>query len=141
MAKTPAIESTNKTFIYNVVQVERVVDGDSIELLLDLGFNIFYKVDVRIQGVDTPERNTPEGKVVKAKVEEWLTGKKNLVLISKELDKYGRVLGEITEGQNGASLNKWLIEKKLARVYNGEKKVEWTKEQIEAIIKQATIVK
>ena len=138
MAKVPAIESTNKTFIYNVVQVERVVDGDSVVLLLDLGFNIFYKVDVRIQGVDTPEKNTLEGKIVKAKVEEWLTNKNNLVLVSKELDKYGRVLGDITEGNNGLSLHKWLLDKKVARVYNGEKKVDWTKEQIEVILKQAT---
>lgn len=131
MTKAPAVESTKRTFIYNVVEVERVVDGDSCILLLDLGFNIFYKVDVRLEGLDTPEKNTPAGKIVKAKVEEWLTGQK-LILVSRELDKFGRVLGEIKTLDN-RSLNKWIIDKGYGRVYNGEKKVEWTEAQIKNI--------
>lgn len=135
MSKTPAVESTKRTFIYNVVEAERVVDGDSCILLLDLGFNIFYKVDVRLEGLDTPEKNTPEGKIVKAKVEEWLKGK-TLILISKELDKFGRVLGEIKTVDN-VSLNKWLIDNGFARAYNGEKKVAWTEDQIKRILESA----
>jgi endonuclease YncB( thermonuclease family) len=135
MAKTTAVESTKRTFIYNVVEAERVVDGDTCILLLDLGFNIFYKVDVRLMGLDTPEKSTPEGKVVKAKVEEWMTGK-TLILVSKELDKYGRVLGEI-KTVDGESLNKWLIDKGYARAYNGEKKVAWTEAQIKRIMENA----
>lgn len=129
---TPAVESTKRTFIYNVVNAERVVDGDTCELLLDLGFNIFYKVDVRLEGLDTPEKNTPEGKVVRAKVEEWFKTK-TLVLVSKEVDKYGRVLGEV-KTVDGVSLNKWLLTEGFARVYNGEKKTPWTAEQIKTIL-------
>lgn len=127
-----AVDSTKRTFVYNVVGLERVVDGDTCELLLDLGFNIFYKVDVRINGVDTPEKNTPEGKIVKTKVEEWFKGKV-LVLVSKEVDKYGRVLGEIKTDKD-ESLSKWLIDNGYARVYNGEKKIPWTQEQIQKIL-------
>ncbi len=130
--KLPSVESTKRTFIYNVVTVERVVDGDTCELLLDLGFNIFYKVTVRLQNLDTPERNTQAGKIVKAKVEEWLQGK-TLVLVSKELDKFGRVLGVI-KTVDEQELNSWLVTQGFARVYNGEKKTDWTKEQIERIL-------
>ena len=132
MAKATAVESTKRTFIYNVAALDRVVDGDTVEMTLDLGFNIFYKVEVRLGGIDTPEKNTPEGKIVKAKVEEWLRGKV-LVLNSKELDKYGRVLGDVST-EKGESLNKWLIENGFARVYNGEKKVAWTEAQIKKIL-------
>ena len=135
MTKAPAVESTKRTFIYNVVEAERVVDGDSCILLLDLGFNIFYKVDVRLEGLDTPEKGTPEGKIVKAKVEEWLKGK-TLILVSKELDKFGRVLGEIKTVDN-ESLNKWLIDNGFARAYNGEKKIPWTEAQIKRILESA----
>lgn len=136
MANTAnAVESTKRTFIYNVATMDRVIDGDTIQLTLDLGFNIFYKVEVRISGLDTPEKNTPEGKIVKAKVEKWLTGK-TLILESRELDKFGRVLGEVRTDA-GESLNKWLLENQLARVYNGEKKIPWTDAQIKTILDKA----
>lgn len=134
MATTNAVESTKRTFIYNVAETNRVIDGDTCELTLDLGFNIFYKVEVRLEGLDTPEKNTPEGKIVKAKVEGWLVGRR-LTLVSKELDKYGRVLGVIQD--DTTSLNKWLLDNGFARVYNGEKKVPWTEAQIKAILEKA----
>ena len=130
MAKTTALESTKKTFIYNVSTVERVIDGDTVEVVLDLGFNIFYKVSVRIDGIDTPEKNTPEGKLVKAYAENWFkTG--SFVLISKELDKYGRVLGTIQKDSTDYSQH--LISEGYARAYNGEKKTEWTAQQLKVI--------
>ncbi len=130
MAKATALESTKKTFIYNVSTVERVIDGDTVEVVLDLGFNIFYKVSVRIDGIDTPEKNTPEGKLVKAYAENWFkTG--SFVLISKELDKYGRVLGTIQKDSTDYSQH--LISEGYARAYKGEKKTDWTAEQIKII--------
>jgi len=53
MAKATAVESTKRTFIYNVAALDRVVDGDTVEMTLDLGFNIFYKVEVRLGGIDS----------------------------------------------------------------------------------------
>jgi len=120
-----------RVFQYNVVNVDRVVDGDTLYLLLDLGFNIFYKVEVRLDGLDTPEKNTVEGKIVKKKIEAWLTGK-TLTLVSKELDKYGRVLGEVKTDTE--SLNQWLLKNGFARIYNGEKKIPWTEAQIKLIL-------
>jgi len=132
MANATAVESTKRTFLYNVANTDRVIDGDTMEVTLDLGFNIFYKVEVRLNGLDTPEKNTAEGKLVKAKVEEWVKGK-ILIVNSRELDKFGRVLGEITTDK-GDSLNKWLLAEGYARVYNGEKKVAWTEAQIKNIL-------
>lgn len=138
MAKATALESTKKTFIYNVSTVERVIDGDTVEVVLDLGFNIFYKVSVRIDGIDTPEKNTPEGKLVKAYAENWFkTG--SFVLISKELDKYGRVLGTIQK--DSIDYSQHLISEGYARAYNGEKKTNWTAEQIKIIRDKLGIVK
>jgi micrococcal nuclease len=134
MTKLTALESTKKTFIYNVSSVERVIDGDSVEVVLDLGFNIFYKVSVRVDGIDTPEKSTAEGKLVKTYAEEWFkTGQ--FIVNSKELDKYGRVLGSIQKIHNDTvqDYSQTLITEGFARVYNGEKKVEWSKEQLKVI--------
>jgi micrococcal nuclease len=134
MANLKALESTKKVFIYNVASIERVIDGDSIEAVLDLGFNIFYKVSIRVDGLDTPEKNTVEGKLVKAYAEEWFkTG--SFVVNSKELDKYGRVLGSISKVSKDTTLdyNQVLISQGFARLYNGDKKKDWTAAELKVI--------
>jgi len=134
---THALESTKKTFIYNISSIERVIDGDTIEAILDLGFNIFFKVSIRIDGIDTPEKNTPEGKLVKAYSEAWFkTG--NFTLNSKELDKYGRVLGTISKTENNTTIeySQHMISQGYARVYNGEKKKDWTTQEITTILEK-----
>jgi micrococcal nuclease len=134
MTKLTALESTKKTFIYNVSTIERVIDGDSVEVVLDLGFNIFYKVSIRIEGIDTPEKNTPEGKLVKTYAENWFkTG--SFVVNSKELDKYGRVLGTIsrTDKNGSTDYSQHLITEGYARAYKGEKKIDWTQAQLKVI--------
>ncbi len=126
-----SVSTPKKSFVYNISFVEKVIDGDSIEAVLDLGFNIFHRVAIRLSGIDTPEKNTPEGKLVKTYVEEWFkTG--TFTVNSKELDKYGRVLGTITRvnGEYTVELGSLLISKGFARVYNGEKKVDWTEAQL-----------
>jgi endonuclease YncB( thermonuclease family) len=121
------------TFEYNIKSVEKVIDGDTFILTIDLGFNIKYTVDVRLEGLDTPEKNTPEGKLVKEKVSLWLTDNKKLILCSHEWDKYGRVLGDV-KTQDNQSLVGWLLSKQYARPYKGEKKIEWTAAQIKVIL-------
>jgi micrococcal nuclease len=135
MGKITALESTNKTFIYNVASIEKVVDGDTVEMVLDLGFNIFYKVSVRIDGLDTPEKFTAEGRLVKGYAEKWFAEARGVILTSKELDKYGRVLGSVSKLSNGKQVDYGteLLKEGYARSYNGEKKVEWTAEQLKVI--------
>tara|TARA_R110002110_G_scaffold143955_1_gene332910 strand:+ start:920 stop:1330 length:411 start_codon:yes stop_codon:yes gene_type:complete len=93
----------------------RVVDGDTIDVLIDLGFNIHTKKRVRIFGINTPESRTRDkaekvkGLAAKARLKELLKADKNkFKLISHGVGKFGRVLGEIelTVGNAGDILVK-----------------------------------
>lgn len=91
-------------YIYRVKQVLKVVDGDTIDADIDLGFDISLTKRVRLSGVDTPESRTTnlKEKALGLEVKEWLKknidGKKN-ILIKTELpnstEKYGRILGRL----------------------------------------------
>ena len=129
-SKTPIL----RKYDYNIEEITRVVDGDSMWVKIDLGFSLSKKINVRLQGLDTPEKRTAAGKVVTAKVNRWFLERvnENLVLESKELDKFGRSLADIRCGSE--SLCQYLLIRNFARVYNGEKKVAWTALQIECIL-------
>ena len=82
--------------------LDRVVDGDTIDVLIDLGFNIHTKKRVRIFGINTPESRTRDkvekvkGLAAKARLKELLKVDKNkFKLISHGVGKFGRVLGDI----------------------------------------------
>jgi endonuclease YncB( thermonuclease family) len=125
-------------FNYNIVNLVSVTDGDTCVVNVDLGFSVYYKANVRINGVDTPEKNTKEGKIVKKKVESWFKINTDIHLASTELDKYGRVLGDVINSKN-ESLSSYLLSNGFARVYKGEKKVDWTQDQINKILAQENI--
>lgn len=67
-----------------------VTDGDTYKILVDLGFGVFNKISIRLRGIDCPERHTPEGKIVKEKVTELLTGKSCVIVTfqDKSFDRY-----------------------------------------------------
>ena len=112
----------------------RVVDGDTIDVNLDLGFNVWHKARVRMLGIDTPEsrtRNLEEkalGLASKARLKALLKGNQVEIECSKEKGKFGRVLGIVwatdKEG-NRTNCNNQLIEEGHARTYFGGKKVAW----------------
>lgn len=108
---------------------ERVVDGDSIKFVVDLGFAVSKRVDVRLFGVDTPEMRggTDETKaaaqLAKARVEELVPPGAKVFLRSVELDKFGRSLGVVITGE-GEVINDILVEEHLGVVYGGENKEE-----------------
>lgn len=112
----------------------RVVDGDTIRCVVDLGFMVSYGPEVRLAGLDTPERNTAEGRIVTAYVEWWLS-LGGVTLVSKELDreKFGRVLGDFQTSAHHITLCTVLLQSGLARPYTGERKVPWTVEQLARI--------
>lgn len=132
-------------YIYRCV-VTRVVDGDTVDADIDMGFNMFSKDRIRLMGLDTPEsrtRNKHEkrhGLAAKARLKELIAGattipgkrgKKNIYLqTSKEgKGKFGRILG--TLHVNGENLNEILIRENHARPYYGGSKDEhgsWTKD-------------
>ena len=112
----------------------RVVDGDTIDVNLDLGFNVWHKARVRMLGIDTPEsrtRNLEEkalGLASKARLKELLKGKIVEIECSKEKGKFGRVLGIVwttDKESNRINCNQRLIEEGHARPYFGGKKVPW----------------
>lgn len=108
----------------------RVIDGDSLVAMVDLGFNIWKKTHIRLYGIDTPEIRTKDkeekhkGKEVKNKVIELLENNDNeFTLVSMSRDKFGRSLGEIYLYHLGElSLNQYLIENNMAKVYYGGKR-------------------
>lgn len=104
-------------FKYNAI-VDNVVDGDTIDLSIDLGFDIWHKSRVRLIGVDTPEKWYDYGKVVKAYVQEKLEFQQ-VQISSTKPDKYGRYLVEVhLDGMDG-TFNQHLIDSGMAKSYHG----------------------
>lgn len=99
--------------------VENVVDGDTVDALIDLGFKVYIKQRLRLSGLDTPERGQPGYAEAKAFVTEKVLGK--VVSIKTEkVSKWGYFLAEITV--DGVSLNTQLLSSGLAKAYDGGKK-------------------
>lgn len=120
-----------------VVTTATVVDGDSCALHLDLGFNISRLVQVRCSGVNTPESRGVEkeaGLLVKEYTRKWLEKRmpEGLMLMSKELDKFGRVLGFIE--RDGGNLSADLLAAELALPYDGGKRDPLTPKQIASFV-------
>jgi len=109
--------------------VEKVVDGDTIDVVLDLGFDILYKSRVRLFGIDTPEsrtRNKDEkvrGKMAGAFLKEAIEDGEKVVIQTKLKDskgKYGRVLGDVVV--DGININQLMVKCHLAVAYHGQSK-------------------
>jgi endonuclease YncB( thermonuclease family) len=108
----------------------RVVDGDTIIAMVDLGFNTWTNCTIRLYGIDAPESRTKDkdektkGLASKQRLVNILKENKNEFIIrSKGLDKYGRCLGEIFVNTLGdISVSKTLINEGLAKEYFGGKK-------------------
>ena len=75
--------------------VERVIDGDTLRVKVDLGFDCWTRQYLRLRGLDAPELDTPEGQAAKRFVERELAGVPFLILHSSRPDKYGRYLADI----------------------------------------------
>jgi len=84
-------------------QISRVVDGDTVDLLVDLGFNVFHKIRVRLYGVNTPESRTKDleekalGLAAKDYVEDWFDGHAGVFIrtLKDSGGKYGRILAYV----------------------------------------------
>jgi len=102
-------------YTYNIKEITKVVDGDTVDAIIDLGFNVHIKERIRLYGINTPETRTKnkeekkKGLIAKEKVKHILYGAKKITLESKGLGKYGRVLGILTTDDNKQSLNDFLL--------------------------------
>tara|TARA_R100000935_G_scaffold4158_1_gene10024 strand:+ start:526 stop:948 length:423 start_codon:yes stop_codon:yes gene_type:complete len=111
--------------------VDRVVDGDTCDVVLDLGFDILYRCRVRLYGIDTPEsrtRNKDEkvrGKLASAFLQKAIDNGKKVVIETKLKDskgKFGRVLGNVMV--DGVNINQALVDNYLAVAYFGQSKTD-----------------
>ena len=110
-------------------KITRVVDGDTVDCILDLGFSILHKCRVRLFGIDTPESRTRDkdekvrGKLAAKFLKDAIDNGKKVILRTKLKDskgKYGRVLGEIIV--DDININVAMIENYLAVAYHGQNK-------------------
>ena len=134
-AMTPP--SRKSCYNFRVVEINRVVDGDTIDVTIDLGFDLYKKERVRIAGVDTPEKRTRdlEEKALgidatnwmKEKLEGAIAGEDDLIIRTElvgGMGKYGRLLGWLYIGDAEESLNEKMIVEGYAFPYDGGTKVK-----------------
>ena len=129
-AMTPP--SRKSCYNFRVISIDKVVDGDTIDVTIDLGFDLYKKERVRVAGVDTPEKRTRnlEEKALGLDATAWIKdhlegaidGDDDLI-IRTELDggvgKYGRLLGWLYIGDATVSLNEKMIDEGYAWPYDG----------------------
>lgn len=117
---------TKNDYIYNG-KIINVVDGDTCDIEIDLGFYVFARERMRLNGIDTPELNSPDDAkrnlAKEAKI--WLSNYLNLSVTLKSFkkDKYGRFLVDIFVEGVDKSLNEQLIDAGLAVAYSGGARV------------------
>ena len=129
-AMTPP--SRKSCYNFRVIEITKVLDGDTIDVLIDLGFDLYKKERVRIAGVDTPEKRTRdlEEKALGIDATNWLkdkldgaiSGADDLVIRTElvgGVGKYGRLLGWLYIGDSTVSLSEQMIEEGYAWSYDG----------------------
>tara|TARA_R110002012_G_scaffold2124_8_gene10182 strand:+ start:2803 stop:3162 length:360 start_codon:yes stop_codon:yes gene_type:complete len=114
------------------IKVVRVIDGDTIDASIDLGFDVSVKKRIRFMGINTPESRTRDleekarGLAAKARVQELLEEADEIQLTSHGVGKFGRCLGELhlsnKDGLTMINLNNKLIEEGHAVEYHGGKR-------------------
>ena len=129
-----AMVPPNRKSCYNfrVIEINRVLDGDTIDVTIDLGFDLYKKERVRVAGVDTPEKRTRDLEEkelgidatnwLKEKLEGAIAGDDDLVIRTElvgGVGKYGRLLGWLYIGDAAVSLNEAMITEGYAWAYDG----------------------
>jgi micrococcal nuclease len=120
-------------FEYYVKKVSKVVDGDTIDVDIDLGFDISFSSRVRLAGIDTPESRTTDkmektlGLESKDYLKKAIDASKTIVIKTEKMDsseKYGRILGWVFLDGSDVSINQKMIDDGYAWGYMGETKVK-----------------
>ncbi len=118
---------------YFVKEVKNVVDGDTIDVIIDLGFDILFASRVRLAGIDTPESRTTDkaekalGIEAKEYLKKHFKDAKTIVIRTEKMnssEKYGRILGWVYVNGESESLNNKMINDGYAWGYLGETKIK-----------------
>jgi micrococcal nuclease len=118
---------------YYVRKVENVVDGDTIDVLIDLGFDILFQSRVRLAGIDTPESRTRDlkekalGLESKEYLKKHLKDAKSIIIKTEKMnstEKFGRILGWLYVNGETISVNDMMINDGYAWGYLGDTKVK-----------------
>lgn len=118
---------------YYVNEVTKVVDGDTIDVVIDLGFDIMFKSRVRLAGIDTPESRTADkfekslGLEAKSYLKHAIDNAKKIVIRTEKMDsseKYGRILGWVFLDGSDKSINQEMIDVGHAWGYLGDTKIK-----------------
>ena len=144
--------SRKSCYNFRVTEVTKVVDGDTIDVVIDLGFDIYKHERVRIAGIDTPEKRTRdlEEKALgidatnwmKYTLEDTINGDQELTIrteLKGGMGKYGRLLGWLYVGDDNVSLNEQMIAEGYAWEYDGGTKNKNFQELREIRISQGTL--
>ena len=124
--------SRKSCYNFRVTEINRVVDGDTIDVTIDLGFDLYKKERVRIAGIDTPEKRTRDleekalgidaTNYLKKKLEDTIAGDEELTIrteLKGGMGKYGRLLGWLYIGEDSVSINEVMITEGYAWAYDG----------------------
>ena len=124
--------SRKSCYNFRVTEIVKVLDGDTIDVEIDLGFDLYKKERVRVAGVDTPEKRTRdlEEKALGIDATNWLKEKLDSTIAGDDeltirtelvggVGKYGRLLGWLYIGDGNVSLNEKMIEEGYAWAYDG----------------------
>ena len=124
--------SRKSCYNFRVTEINRVVDGDTIDVTIDLGFDLYKKERVRVAGIDTPEKRTRDleekalgidaTNYLKNKLEDTIAGDEELTIrteLKGGMGKYGRLLGWLYIGEDTVSVNEIMIDEGYAWCYDG----------------------
>jgi len=120
--------SDKDPYIYRIKSVDRVVDGDTIDAAIDLGFDISLTKRIRLAGVDTPESRTTDKaeKALGIDAKNWLKHRleeaKDIIIrtqLPDSTEKYGRIIGQLYINGEDVPLNQQMIIEGYALAYDG----------------------
>ncbi|MGB2926052.1 MAG: thermonuclease family protein [Limnothrix sp.] len=115
---------------YTVLEVARVVDGDTLDFVIDLGFSTFKKERIRVGGIDAPESRTRDlaekklGLEAKDYLQRSLAAAQKILIQTEKEDKYGRFLGWLYLDGASVSINEKMINEGYAWAYDGGTKAK-----------------
>ena len=122
------MSETKDPYIYRIRTISKVVDGDTIDADIDLGFDISLTKRIRFAGIDTPESRTTnlKEKAMGLESKEWLKkaleGAKDIIIkteLPDSTEKYGRIIGHLFINGQETSLNNQMITSGYALAYDG----------------------